>query len=83
MIGRINAISTSKIRKIIVIKKNRREKGRRDEDFGSNPHSNGEDFSRSTSVFFDKIDANNITTIDNVIIIKAIVRIDKIIYTII
>jgi hypothetical protein len=45
--GKINAISTSKIKKIIVIKKNFNEKGNRDEDIGSNPHSKGELFSRS------------------------------------
>lgn len=46
-IGRIKAISTSKIKKIIVIKKNRIENGIREEFIGSNPHSKGEDFSRS------------------------------------
>lgn len=46
-IGRIKAISTSKIKKIIVIKKNRIEKGIREEFIGSNPHSKGDDFSRS------------------------------------
>ena len=82
MIGRIKAISTSKIKKIIVIKKNCKENGSRDDDFGSNPHSNGEDFSRSTKVFFDKIEANSITTIEIIIIIELIVKIEKIIYTI-
>lgn len=47
IIGKIKAISTSKIKKIIVIKKNCKEKGRRDEEKGSNPHSKGEFFSRS------------------------------------
>jgi len=47
IIGNIKAISTSKIRKIIAIKKNRKEKGNRDELKGSNPHSKGDDFSRS------------------------------------
>lgn len=83
IIGRINAISTSKIKKIIVIKKNRREKGKRDDDFGSNPHSNGDDFSRSMMVFFEIIEANNITTIEINIIIELINKIDIIIYTII
>jgi len=46
-IGKIKAISTSKIKKIIVIKKNRIEKGIREEFIGSKPHSKGEDFSRS------------------------------------
>lgn len=61
--GRIRAISTSKIRKIIVIKKNRIEKGNRDEFIGSNPHSKGEVFSRSFIVFFDNKEAINITII--------------------
>lgn len=43
----------SKIRKTIAIKKNRIEKGIRDVFFGSNPHSNGEAFSRSKTVFFE------------------------------
>lgn len=47
MEGRINAISTSKIRKMMAIKKNWRENGIRDEDFWSKPHSKGESFSRS------------------------------------
>lgn len=51
--GRIRVISTSKIRKIIAIKKKCIENGSRDDDLGSNPHSNGELFSRSIIVFFD------------------------------
>jgi hypothetical protein len=51
--GKISVISTSKIKKIIVIKKNRIEKGIRDEFIGSNPHSKGEIFSRSNKVFFE------------------------------
>ena len=54
-------ISTSKIRKITAIKKNRREKGRRAEPLGSNPHSNGEFFSRSVIVFLASKDARIIT----------------------
>lgn len=82
IIGKINAISTSKIKKIIVIRKNRMEKGIREEDFGSNPHSNGDIFSRSLIVFFEIIEANNITIIEINRIIKLIDMIDKIIYTI-
>lgn len=41
------AISTSKIKKTIVIIKKRKENGIRVEEKGSNPHSNGEVFSRS------------------------------------
>jgi len=44
--------STSKIKKIIVMMKNRREKGLRAFFEGSNPHSKGEAFSRSFKVFF-------------------------------
>lgn len=51
--GRRRVISTSKIRKIIAIRKKWREKGIREEDLGSNPHSNGEVFSRSIYVFFE------------------------------
>lgn len=52
--GRINAISTSKIKKIIVIKKNRKENGIREDDFWSNPHSKEEFLSRSNNDSFDK-----------------------------
>jgi len=83
IIGRIRAISTSKIKKIIVIKKNRKEKGRREEDFGSNPHSNGDLFSRSTKVFLERIEARIITINEIIIIIEAIKINEKIIYTII
>lgn len=48
-------ISTSKIKKIRLIKKKWILKGGRLFDIGSNPHSNGEDFSRSWSDFLDKI----------------------------
>jgi hypothetical protein len=44
--GRINVISTSKIKKITVIRKNRIEKGRRDGKAASKPHSKGDGFSR-------------------------------------
>lgn len=37
--GKINVISTSKIKKITAIKKNRRENGSRADPLGSNPHS--------------------------------------------
>ena len=38
-IGSSRVISTSKIKKITAIKKNRKEKGSRAEPLGSNPHS--------------------------------------------
>lgn len=47
IMGIIRTISTSKIKKIIVIKKNRIEKGNREEFKGSKPHSKGDVFSRS------------------------------------
>lgn len=53
--GRIKVISTSKIKKIMAIKKNCNEKGTREEDFWSNPHSKEESFSRSNKDFFDKM----------------------------
>mgnify|MGYP001563487500 CR=1 FL=1 len=61
-IGRRIAISTSKTKKIIAIIKNRREKGIRAEEKGSNPHSKGEDFSRSRIDFLLIIEAIIIIT---------------------
>ena len=59
--GNRRVISTSKIRKITAIRKNRREKGNRADPFGSNPHSYGEFFSRSVMVFLEMADARVIT----------------------
>lgn len=53
IMGKSNAISTSKIKKITAIKKNWREKGIRDDLIGSNPHSKGLLFSRSILVFLE------------------------------
>lgn len=47
-IGISNTISISNTIKIIASRKNRRENGIRAVFFGSNPHSNGVDFSRSS-----------------------------------
>ena len=60
--GKRRVISTSKIKKITAIKKNRNEKGRRALPLGSNPHSNGEFFSRSVMVFFARSEDRIITT---------------------
>lgn len=49
--GRIRAISISKIRKIIEIKKKLIENGIRDEHIASKPHSNDDLFSRSIESF--------------------------------
>lgn len=76
------AISTSNTRKMIAIRKNCSENGSRADDIGSNPHSNGEDFSRSAIVFFDKVDANVITKEDNAMINAAMADIELITYTI-
>lgn len=81
IIGKIKAISTSKIKKIIVIKKNRIEKGSRDEFIGSNPHSKGDVFSRSFNDFFESKEARYMTIIATIIIIKAIKYKVIIIYT--
>jgi hypothetical protein len=59
--GSNSAISTSKMRKITAIKKNRKEKGSRDDLFGSNPHSKGDLFSRSTIEFLDNSEARSMT----------------------
>ena len=75
-IGKINAISTSKIKKITAIKKNRKENGIRADLFGSNPHSNGDLFSRSLISFFDSVVARIITIIGIINLIKILV--DKI-----
>lgn len=74
-------ISTSKIRKIIAIKKNWMENGRRAEDLGSNPHSKGLLFSRSENLFFDV--KFRIKMIKNLIvaIMKAIIDKNVIIHT--
>lgn len=80
IIGRIKAISTSKIKKIIAIKKNRIEKGRREEFIGVNPHSKGESFSRSEIFFFPKIVDKAITINAMVKIISAIINKFRIIY---
>lgn len=75
IIGKINAISTSKIKKITVIKKKCKENGIRADDLGSNPHSKGEHFSRSINDFFDKIIDKNIIMFEiNIIIIKIFVN---------
>jgi hypothetical protein len=81
IIGKIKAISTSKIKKIIVIKKNRIEKGKRDEFMGSNPHSKGDVFSRSFKDFLDNNEARYITTIATIRITIDIKYRVKIIYT--
>lgn len=81
IIGNKRAISTSKIRKITAIRKNRKEKGSREELLGSNPHSKGDLFSRSIIVFFDKIDAKIITITTIVAKINAMIEMIIITYS--
>jgi hypothetical protein len=61
-IGMRSTISISKTIKIIASKKNRVENGIRAVLLGSNPHSNGEDFSRSSVDREAKIHAAASTT---------------------
>ena len=49
-VGIKSAISMSNTRKMTARMKNRREKGMRAEERGSNPHSNGDDFSEEGSL---------------------------------
>lgn len=80
IIGKINAISTSKIKKMIAIRKNRIEKGSREEFIGLNPHSNGESFSRSAIFFLPRIVERAITIKAIMKIIQAMINKFKIIY---
>lgn len=64
--GNNKTISTSKIKKIIASKKNRKEKGKRADLIGSKPHSKGELFSRSLIVRLAKIQPRVITTEDKI-----------------
>ena len=64
--GKRRVISTSKIRKMIAIKKNRSEKGSRADPLGSNPHSKGEFFSRSLMVFLEISEEIVITRADKI-----------------
>jgi hypothetical protein len=68
--GKSSVISTSKIKKITAIKKNRKENGRRADPLGSNPHSNGEFFSRSEIVFFESREAIAITKVEMIKMIE-------------
>lgn len=80
ILGKSKAISTSKIRKITAIRKNRVENGSRALLFGSNPHSNGEFFSRSIKVFLERVVARVITINDSKNSMVAVDRIIRIIY---
>jgi hypothetical protein len=74
-IGSSSAISTSKTMKIIAIRKNRDENGSRAEFLGSNPHSKGDLFSRSSLFFFQIKVVRYITPFDTVIVVAVTVSI--------
>lgn len=60
--GSSRVISTSKIKKIKAIKKKRSENGNRADPWGSNPHSNGEFFSRSLIIFLLSVEERSMMT---------------------
>ena len=64
--GNIKTNSTSKIIKIIEIKKNRRVNGSRALNFGLNPHSKGLIFSEEKTYFLLKILPKDNTIIDKI-----------------
>ena len=78
-IGRTRVISTSKIKKIIATRKNRKEKGKRAVLLGSNPHSKGDLFSRSLWVFLANPEESLIIKKAMHIVIKINVYIDRMI----
>ena len=71
-IGSRRTISMSNTRKMTANKKKRREKGKRAELFGSNPHSKGDAFSRS---LFDRALRTIVVTIITVLNRRATVNI--------
>jgi hypothetical protein len=74
-------ISTSKIRKITAIRKNRSENGIRAELNGENPHSKAEDFSRSLLVLYLIVDAMVIKIIEMIIINVNDIRVNDIYFS--
>jgi hypothetical protein len=82
IIGMRRAISTSKIKKIIAIRKKLMENGMRENLFGSNPHSNGEFFSRSKNLFLDRIVDRIIIIVDRINVIILIINLIFITYII-
>lgn len=82
IMGNNRVISTSNTRKIIAIKKKCNENGSRDDEIGSNPHSNGDLFSRSENDFFEIILRRVIIRIGIIEIKRVINSKIKIIHTI-
>jgi len=74
--GKTTAISTSKIKNRIVIKKNRKEKVERILCCGSNPHSKMAIFSRFLFIFvFNIVEINMTSKIIRIITIKYVISI--------
>ena len=71
-IGSSSAIATSKMIKITTIRKNQDENSSHAEDFGSNPHSNG-DFFLDLLYFPLRLKLLGITAVDSRIVIVSIV----------
>lgn len=72
IIGKIIIISTSKIKNISRIKKNRIENGWGQESLGSNPHSKEDIFSRDKKFFLDKMEVSLNSSPASIIIIMPI-----------
>lgn len=79
--GKIIAISISKIKKRTAIRKNWIENGDRADLFGSNPHSNGDLFSRSFFEVLEIVEHNIIMQIDRIIANDSDIIIIKIIFS--
>lgn len=77
--GSSKVISTSKIRKINPTRKNWILMGIRLDDRGSNPHSNGDNFSRYDKFFFDLTILITIIDIGMIVMIVIIIKIFMII----
>jgi hypothetical protein len=77
---KLHGMKNINIRKITAIKKNRSENGSHAGFLGSNPHSNGDLFSRSSILFLDSIVVSIIIITDNKMVIGVIIAIIVIIY---
>lgn len=73
-IGISKTISISNTMKMTANRKKRRENGIRAEDFGSKPHSNGADFSRSIFFLVDNRNILNIIINGSIVAIKENMR---------
>lgn len=76
IMGSRRVISMSKIKKIMDTRKNWILNGSRFRDCGSNPHSNGDDFSMLRRDFFDRMEFNDRKSTGTMIISGRVVIID-------